>query len=193
MSSHSWFYNIKSPTIKKIKRDYQYFPVSRQQIYEKYIRFITRHKSKESFEEYVRMFAEIALNNKDLTKYSLEELVRLYILNNRKQRKIIKNSPYYSLSTSGLQNYSKQLLPRKHLAKSVRYGKFKKLMIESEKVPYHDVFRTNKECHYSGECLFSFVETISFCNRYTIELDTYQIEKLKEFWNKYPDGYIHFG
>lgn len=64
---------------------------------------------------------------------------------------------------------------------------------------YHDIFRTNSQMlHYTDMVLKSEKETIDFINKYKNQLtftSTYKeaIIEVKEFWNKYPNGVIHFG
>ena len=66
---------------------------------------------------------------------------------------------------------------------------------ENDKMP-HDLFRIYG---YPTEKLFSLEETISFIEKYKSEhpdqicLYDYSIDKLVDFWKKYPDGMIDFG
>lgn len=57
---------------------------------------------------------------------------------------------------------------------------------------YHDIFR---KYGYPEDKLFSLEETLSYINNTENNCDVYDYtnEKLKEFWNKYPDGMIYFG
>lgn len=54
----------------------------------------------------------------------------------------------------------------------------------------HDVFRVG---NYPDDQLFSMEDTINFCKIKNIPLDEIQLETLQQFWEKYPDGNIHFG
>ena len=57
---------------------------------------------------------------------------------------------------------------------------------------FHDVFR---KYGYPDDKLFSLDETLSYINNPENNCEIYEntIERLKEFWNKYPDGMIMFG
>lgn len=77
---------------------------------------------------------------------------------------------------------------------------------------YHDLFRTgkrNEDDTYTDDVIFSRKECFEWINKpenfvffKTTIFDTdeqekinreYSINKLNEFWNKYPDGVIYFG
>lgn len=66
----------------------------------------------------------------------------------------------------------------------------KRLFIEDTE--FHDVFR---KYGYPEDKLFSLEETLKYINDPEKNCTIYDntIEKLKEFWNKYPDGMIKFG
>ena len=64
---------------------------------------------------------------------------------------------------------------------------------------FHDMFRV---CGYPDDECFSLQETLDFISNYEKEnnckieifhLDGHEKNTLEEFWEKYPDGYIHFG
>lgn len=57
---------------------------------------------------------------------------------------------------------------------------------------FHDLFRLGG---YPEDILLSLDETLNFIenNKANIHLYDYSIEKLKLFWEKYPNGNIHFG
>lgn len=55
---------------------------------------------------------------------------------------------------------------------------------------FHDVFRIH---NYPDDVLLSMDETVEFLQKNNIVMDEYISERLKLFWNKYPDGQIHFG
>jgi len=83
---------------------------------------------------------------------------------------------------------------------------------ELNNTEYHDLFRTskrNKDGTYTDDVIFSKKECFEWLDKpenlisfkYTIfETDEqeklnreFSIDKLNEFWNKYPDGVIYFG
>ena len=53
----------------------------------------------------------------------------------------------------------------------------------------HDLFRIG---NYSNEQLFSLKDTLDFIEKYNYKIE-FDMQKLEYFWNKYPDGMIHFG
>ena len=57
---------------------------------------------------------------------------------------------------------------------------------------FHDTFR---KYGYPEDRLFSLQETLDYINNPENNCTIYEntIEKLEEFWNKYPDGMIEFG
>ena len=57
---------------------------------------------------------------------------------------------------------------------------------------FHDIFR---KYGYPEDKLFSLQETLNYINNPENGCTVYEhtIERLKEFWNKYPDGMIDFG
>ena len=64
---------------------------------------------------------------------------------------------------------------------------------------FHDIFRVG---YYPEDECFSLQETLDFIKKYETKygykIEHYTIEghdktTLEEFWEKYPDGYIHFG
>lgn len=57
---------------------------------------------------------------------------------------------------------------------------------------FHDTFR---KYGYPEDRLFSLQETLDYINNPENDCTIYEntIERLKEFWNKYPDGMITFG
>ena len=55
---------------------------------------------------------------------------------------------------------------------------------------YHDVFRV---WGYPEDVLKSLSQTLDYCKERGIDLEEHQLEELKKFWNKYPDGQIYFG
>jgi len=64
-----------------------------------------------------------------------------------------------------------------------------------EDAEYHDLFRRG---HYPDDILKSYDETISYIENNIDKISfhiskEWSIEKLKEFWTKYPDGLIYFG
>ena len=65
-------------------------------------------------------------------------------------------------------------------------GKFYK------EIGFHDMFR---KYGYPNDKLFSLQETLDYINNPENKCTVYEntIERLKEFWNKYPDGMIDFG
>lgn len=69
------------------------------------------------------------------------------------------------------------------------YVEGKGLYFETE---YHDTFR---RYNYSDDKLFSLEETIAYIRNPTneCEFNDNTFTRLKEFWNKYPDGMIQFG
>lgn len=54
---------------------------------------------------------------------------------------------------------------------------------------FHDLFRTN----YNNTKLFSLEETLKFIKENNCSVYDYTEKRLKEFWNKYPNGVIDFG
>lgn len=58
---------------------------------------------------------------------------------------------------------------------------------------YHDVFRVTG---YPNDTLYSYQECLEFIDNYNkkhnINIPVFK-ERLKEFWDKYPDGIIKFG
>jgi len=52
-----------------------------------------------------------------------------------------------------------------------------------------DTFRTV----HTEEKLFCYDQTIHFCDKNGIELNSNQIKSLKDFWDEYPEGMIDFG
>lgn len=59
-------------------------------------------------------------------------------------------------------------------------------------VGFHDIFR---KYGYPSDKLFSLQETLDYINNPENDCTIYEntIEKLEEFWGKYPDGMIEFG
>jgi len=59
-------------------------------------------------------------------------------------------------------------------------------------IGFHDTFR---KYGYPEDRLFSLQETLDYINNPENDCTIYEntIERLKEFWNKYPDGMIEFG
>lgn len=55
---------------------------------------------------------------------------------------------------------------------------------------YHDLFRIGG---YPETLLHSYDETIKFIKENDCKTYDYTNEKIKEFWNKYPNGVIDFG
>lgn len=56
---------------------------------------------------------------------------------------------------------------------------------------YHDVFRVAWK--HQDVVLFSLEETLAFIKKEGLEMSEFGERKLKEFWDKYPDGRIDFG
>ena len=61
-----------------------------------------------------------------------------------------------------------------------------------EDTGFHDVFR---KYGYPDDRLFSLEETLNYINNYENKCIVYEntIDLLKDFWSKYPDGFIEFG
>lgn len=61
-----------------------------------------------------------------------------------------------------------------------------------EDTGFHDVFR---KYGYPENKLFSLKETLDYINNTENNCTIYEntIERLKHFWNNYPDGFIEFG
>ena len=57
---------------------------------------------------------------------------------------------------------------------------------------FHDMFR---KYGYPDDRLFSLEETLNYINNYENKCIVYEntIDLLKDFWSKYPDGFIEFG
>lgn len=77
--------------------------------------------------------------------------------------------------------------PAKQGEKPVDHCAYSDGYIDTE---YADLFRT----HYHDDVyLKSFNETIEFINKENISITDENLLRLKEFWDKYPDGVIEFG
>ena len=70
-----------------------------------------------------------------------------------------------------------------------RYVKGKGIFMECG---YHDIFR---KYGYPDDMLFSYDETLEYIDYPANDCQVYEgtLERLKEFWDKYPDGMIDFG
>ncbi len=70
-----------------------------------------------------------------------------------------------------------------------RYIKGKGIFMECG---YHDIFR---KYGYPEDMLFSYEDTLDYIDYpgNNCQLYDHSLEKLKEFWEKYPDGMIDFG
>lgn len=55
---------------------------------------------------------------------------------------------------------------------------------------FHDVFRVK---NYPEDILTSLNQTLNFINNNECEIFEDTHDKLKEFWDKYPNGLIYFG
>lgn len=113
------------------------------------------------------------------------------------KEKFLKQLQLYEL----IQNCSEELV-------SEIYKEIDKLEIELN-TPYHDLFRTCKKQEdnsYTEEILSSHKETLawinnpenlvyfSFTNSQELAKEKhFCMVKLKEFWEKYPEGLIYFG
>jgi hypothetical protein len=54
----------------------------------------------------------------------------------------------------------------------------------------HDLFRLGG---YPEDRLFSYDETMEYCEKKNIELNGEEKKDVRDFWDKFPDGMINFG
>jgi len=86
----------------------------------------------------------------------------------------------------------------KHLCNCAVYNKMNGVYIKDKKTFYvdtnefHDLFR---KYGYPSDILYSYDATIKYIENKDNQCTTYDftLERLKDFWEKYPDGQIHFG
>lgn len=130
---------------------------------------------------------KIIIDNKEsLLKYCKEKITsRTYEddIDKRDTINVINQLERQITSINKLSNYMKVLsLYSKELNVSIIYKS--KLYINTD---YHDLFR----CNYNSRKLISYSDTIKFLSENVCLNINY--DKIKEFWDNYPDGIIDFG
>jgi hypothetical protein len=144
------------------------------------------------------------LNSKE-EELKKEILFKLYEL----RKTFIKNKKLLSYITNDIFKIKNKKMSKKFLYKiyvNIPHDNLKTIFNNNiyEKVnEFHDLFRTND---YNSPILISFEETLNFINLNNLKGISYfseeekriiteepDFKKIKEFWNKYPDGIIEFG
>lgn len=82
---------------------------------------------------------------------------------------------------------------RAKLSKSVKMFGKKEQMLEFQDVGIGDLFRTHGSIRYTDKKLYTLTETLSFIDKYQLEINTENMAKLVAFWNEFPNGIIEFG